>query len=324
MEEFKSLEVAAGRGGKQVVMELLKHIRTKKIRRPDVVLEYGVDLIQDNAGIGDERWTVMEQVFQAALDLNNNDIAQFCIKALKVQFPSSNRVQRLVGLQHEAKGEFSAAESLYKNMLAETPTNTLVFKRLVACQVAQGKKAGAIRALNAYLNDFPADAVAWQQLGDLHCAVSNYEAAAFCYEELVLTQPSNCLFHLRLAELYYTLGSVGSAPALEGVSGGGGGGSSAQVQQLVLARKHFSRALELQRSNNPRALMGLAMACAALSGGKSTKSTASSSSAASDADLNGALHQMAAGELKKLYKKARPEVAAAASAVLDGQSKIMK
>ena len=35
-----------------------------------------------------------------------------------------------------------------------------------------------------------------------------FQAAAFCYEELVLVSPSDHIVHCRLAEVYYTMGGA--------------------------------------------------------------------------------------------------------------------
>ena len=43
--------------------------------------------------------------------------------------------------------------------------------------------------------------------------VSKYEAAAFCYEELVLSNPTSHINHCRLGEIYYTLGGKHIAKA---------------------------------------------------------------------------------------------------------------
>lgn len=42
---------------------------------------------------------------------------------------------------------------------------------------------------------FQSDAAAWQELAELYLAISKYEAAAFCYEECLLTNPTNHIFH---------------------------------------------------------------------------------------------------------------------------------
>ena len=45
------------------------------------------------------------------------------------------------------------------------------------------------------------DYEAWQELCDLYIRVQDYEKAAFCMEELVMSNPHNHLIHLKYAEV---------------------------------------------------------------------------------------------------------------------------
>jgi tetratricopeptide (TPR) repeat protein len=60
---------------------------------------------------------------------------------------------------------------------------------------------GAIKKLTEYLDKFAADAEGWTELGSLYLKDSRFECAKFCYEELILTNPYNHLFHQRYAEV---------------------------------------------------------------------------------------------------------------------------
>lgn len=44
-------------------------------------------------------------------------------------------------------------------------------------------------------------------MGEIYCEKSNFLKASFCYEELVVLNPNNDIFTLRLAELYLTQNS---------------------------------------------------------------------------------------------------------------------
>mmetsp|Transcript_15888 Transcript_15888/g.21013 ORF Transcript_15888/g.21013 Transcript_15888/m.21013 type:complete len:304 (-) Transcript_15888:307-1218(-) len=279
-ETLKSL--AKNAGSKKNSLELLNYIRTNKVRRPDLVLEYGKGLLSYGSSLGDELWTIHEQIFQAALDFGETEISQQSLTALEKQFPGSSRVKRLSGMFQESKENYDAAETIYKALLQENPANTLVTKRLIAIQLAKGKTAAAVKLLNAYLTESPADTSAWQKLAEIHMSISNYEAAAFCYEELVLAEPAMASHHLRLGELYYTLG--------EGLGGSG------SLEQFRLARKHFSRAIELSKPGlNPRAHMGLCMTAAAYASCKGAKG---------DLEINAALHELGKDTLAEAYSAA--------------------
>jgi hypothetical protein len=41
----------------------------------------------------------------------------------------------------------------------------------------------------------------WTELGELYLAQGAYRYAAFCYEELVLLNPMDAIFHSRLADV---------------------------------------------------------------------------------------------------------------------------
>ena len=56
------------------------------------------------------------------------------------------------------------------------------------------------------MEKFQADASAWQELANLYISLSKYDSAAFCFEELILSDPMNHMKHCRLAEIYYTMG----------------------------------------------------------------------------------------------------------------------
>jgi len=198
----------------------------------------------------------------------------------------------------EAKGNFDRAEAIYEGLLKDNAANTLVAKRLVTIQLAKGNTASAVQLLNQYLLDSPVDMNAWLELAEIHMSVGNYDAAAFCYEELILCAPNNPPFHTRLAELYYTLA----------------GGSS--IEYLRMARKHFSRAIELtQPFPYARANMGLCLTTVEYAACKGSKG---------DAEINAALHNLGKENLVKAYKQADSSVASIAEAVLQVQAETLR
>ena len=96
-------------------------------------------------------------------------------------------------------------------------------KRRVSILKAQGKISGAISTLNKFLAPYQADMAAvhyiavqsnflifdftanlcyqWSEMAELQLSVSNYKNAAFCFEELILSDPMSYLLHCRLAEV---------------------------------------------------------------------------------------------------------------------------
>ena len=122
----------------------------------------------------------------------------------------------------------------------------------VAILRAQGRPAEASRRLCEYLQVVCSDADAWLELHALYLARQQARRAAFCIEELILVNPMAYMYHIRYAEILYTLGC----------------GDKGTPEQLRSARKYFAHALELNPQGNTRALFGLLLCCAALSGSK--------------------------------------------------------
>ncbi|XP_038850044.1 ER membrane protein complex subunit 2-like isoform X2 [Salvelinus namaycush] len=110
-------------------------------------------------------------------------------------------------------------------------------KRKISILKAQGKSAEAIRELNEYLEQFVGDQEAWHELSELYINEHDYGKAAFCLEELMMTNPHNHLYCEQYAEVKYTQGGL---------------------ENLELSRKYFAQALKLN-NRNMRALFGLYM-----------------------------------------------------------------
>jgi tetratricopeptide (TPR) repeat protein len=108
---------------------------------------------------------------------------------------------RLEALLFEAKGEWTDAERAYALILENNPFDQIVHKRKIAIAKAQGDMALAVEYLNKYLELFMADHDAWRELAETYVALQMYKQAAFCYEELILAQPTVPLYHLAYAEV---------------------------------------------------------------------------------------------------------------------------
>jgi predicted Zn-dependent protease len=272
------------------IMELLKCMRVHRIRDSRLVVRFGGAAVRKMLGqLGDDKWAIYEQVFIAALDTGDDELANDCLAALMVQFKDSSRVKRLVGLQSEAKREFKAASETYDELLEANPCNALALKRRVALLLGQGKAKEAVRELNDLLEQYHGDATAWQCLADLYLGMSKYDAAAFCFEELLLHDPMNHMLHCRLGEVYFTLG---------------------RPEDLANARKYFAQSLEVKTRGNVRALHGLAACCAAV---------AEDPKRSGRAEVNRALHEHASSELRALYRKQCPDLMPRLEATLDEQ-----
>ncbi|KAG5626327.1 hypothetical protein H5410_011545 [Solanum commersonii] len=201
-EEVNRLEnqVENGGGG---VWEYLCLVHKLKLRRSDMVLKHGFSILNDSkkrSALGPEEWTLYEQVSVAAMDCQSIDVAKDCIKVLQRKFPGSKRVGRLEAMLLEARGLWSEAENAYSSLLEENPFDQVVHKRRVAMAKAQGNTSAAIDWLNKYLDLFMADHEAWRELAEIYVSLQMYKQAAFCYEELILSQPTVPLYHLAYAD----------------------------------------------------------------------------------------------------------------------------
>ncbi|XP_032916522.1 ER membrane protein complex subunit 2 [Catharus ustulatus] len=212
--------------------------REENYRNSEQIVDVGEELINEYASkLGDDIWIIYEQVMIAALDCSRDDLALFCLQELRRQFPGSHRVKRLTGMRFEAMERYDDAIQLYDRILQEDSTNTAARKRKIAIRKAQGKNLEAIRELNEYLEQFVGDQEAWHELAELYINEHDYAKAAFCLEELMMTNPHNHLYCQQYAEVKYTQGGL---------------------ENLELSRKYFAQALKLN-NRNMRALFGLYM-----------------------------------------------------------------
>ncbi|KAG8058005.1 hypothetical protein GUJ93_ZPchr0002g25151 [Zizania palustris] len=240
------LEEQAGHGGGGA-WEYLCLARKLRARRPDPVLRLGLALLNNSSArsrLASEQWTLYEQVAVAAMDCHRLDVAKDCIGVLSKQFPGSARIGRLEALLFEAKGEWADAERAYALILENNPFDQIVHKRKIAIAKAQGDMSLAVEYLNKYLELFMADHDAWRELAEIYVSLQMYKQAAFCYEELILAQPTIPLYHLAYAEVLYTMGGL---------------------ENLQTARKYYASTIKLTGGKNTRALFGVCLCSAAIS-----------------------------------------------------------
>ncbi|GAB4855408.1 hypothetical protein Ancab_024031 [Ancistrocladus abbreviatus] len=277
--ELNALESQVENGGGGA-WDYLSLIRKLKIRRSDNVLKYGLPILNDpkkRATLGDDEWTLYEQVAVAALDCHCIDVARDCIKVLRKKFPESKRVGRLEAMLLEAKGSWEDADKAYSSLLEDNPLDQVIQKRRVAVAKAQGDTLKAIELLNKYLEIFMADNDAWRELAETYVSLQMYKQAAFCYEELILSQPTVPLYHLAYADVLYTLGGL---------------------ENFQTAKKYYASTIDLTGGKNTRALYAICLCTSAI--GQLTKGRNKE-----DRD-NSELHSLAATALEKDYKNRAP------------------
>jgi tetratricopeptide (TPR) repeat protein len=156
-------------------------------------------------------------------------------------------------MYYEAAANTFKAQEIYLEILESTPEDCATMKRLISLYRNNDMPNDAISMLNKYLEINQVDEEAWLELCDMYLAKQNFTKAQFCYEELLMVNPTNYQHNLKYAEILYSLAI----------------GSNTQMSLLELSRKYFSHALVLideineKRVNNnvARALWGLIKVC---------------------------------------------------------------
>ncbi|KAJ1647780.1 tetratricopeptide repeat domain-containing protein [Coemansia erecta] len=191
-------------------LALLAEIRQSSERRPFEVLKLAEPLLNKGtiSQAGDDVWLVYEQVFLAAIDEGQIELAKAILITLQKRFSGSQRVKRLYGLVNEAAGHPGESKKLYDEIIEKDETNVLASKRIVAMLKAQGRYAQAIKELVSYLDVYANDFEGWLELAHLYLGQHMYAQAAFCIEEVILLQPANHYYHLCYAEINYTMGRL--------------------------------------------------------------------------------------------------------------------
>lgn len=234
------------------VITKLRNWREDCVRDPEAMRDLWkrIDQIEKKLSF-EEKWTVIEQFCIAGIDLNDPLIYKTCLVRLNRQFPSSQRVKLLyIMATYERTGNFNEAIRHYDEMIEDDETNTSARKRKIAILISQNKNVDAIRELCEYLKKFMNDNDAWKELCELYMIEQDYQKAIFCMEELLLSHPLSHIYHTRLADIHYTVGSY---------------------ESLELARSYYTQALKLNDRTNVRALYGLQLTLnSLLSGNKIT------------------------------------------------------
>ncbi|KAI8929583.1 hypothetical protein BC831DRAFT_443296 [Entophlyctis helioformis] len=203
---------------------------------PSIVLELGTTLLARHASSlpAIERFAITEQVFVAALDTGDTQLAKRMLDTITAAFPpaKSIRSQRLNGQYLETLGDHERAFDLYQAALDADEANGALWKRCIARFISMGDRERAIEALVGYVDRFMQDAEGWMMLAKLYADACRFQQAAFCLEEVLVLRPSSPLHQVRYAEVVASLG------------------------RLHTAVKYYSSALELLE-DHVRALYGL-------------------------------------------------------------------
>eukprot|EP00586_Coscinodiscus_wailesii_P016678 CAMPEP_0172500668 /NCGR_PEP_ID=MMETSP1066-20121228/141552_1 /TAXON_ID=671091 /ORGANISM="Coscinodiscus wailesii, Strain CCMP2513" /LENGTH=260 /DNA_ID=CAMNT_0013275013 /DNA_START=76 /DNA_END=855 /DNA_ORIENTATION=+ len=236
-------------------LAILRHIRTHKLRKPELVLHHGQALLFTPKSLFSptpnlspaERLSCLEQLLLSAIDVQNHPLAEKCLSLLRssphIDPATSTRYRRLLALCLESAGDTASAEKIYDELSNDNAANLFAMKRKYCLlRGCVGKESAARDALNDYLDANRSDVAAWKEMSELCLEVSDYKGAAYCLEEVVLSDPLNAELHCLLGEVYVSCGT--------------------SLNNLKLGRKHMAQSLELKsaQDGNMRGLFGLVSA----------------------------------------------------------------
>jgi len=242
---------------RQGCVEALRNLRATGLRESHFTVSSAKDALKKGGMDEAERWAVTEQLCIAQLDCGMREEAAETLEKINEKFPSSKfvRTRRLEGFVAEERGDITAAEEIYAELVGQpledggTNSDIIAMKRQAALLRAAGDYSGAIEQLNKIIMITMCDVETWLELADVYERVNNLPYAAFCFEEVLLAMPWNFRVWVRAAEAWYS------------------------SREFLLARKYFAYAVELSRGSDarhyedhvdPRALVGLCIACRAV------------------------------------------------------------
>lgn len=244
LRQQRQHQPAGRRIGFDEAREILQKWREENARCPEKVRDLWIHCLSKCKSLGDERWLIVEQVAMAGMDLHDTSLIKECLSILESKFPKSSRVRRLKVMANvEMRERYEEALKTYDAMIKKDEANSILYKRKIAILIAQKRTPEIIKELSEYLKKFMNDTEAWLELCDVYIQEQAYSKAAFCMEELIITNPHNHLYHQRFAEIQYTIGTT---------------------ESLELARSYFAQAVKLNPSNL-RALYGLQLTAYTLS-----------------------------------------------------------
>jgi len=271
IENFLPLQQASYGG----LRKFLLFYKRNLVRLPEALLKAGVKLISNFKGkLGDEYYLVLEDLFHAAIECQQFEVAKFALTKLKEKFENAPKILKLNGIYKESTGERDEAENTYDYILSENPLNMEARKRKIAVLRTDGETNQAIEELNKFLQENFCDKEAWLELADIYLEKLNYQKALYCYEQVCLLAPKNMHYFIRCAEILYTLGG----PA-----------------NLGLARNYYTYALYFEEENLP-GLLGLIRTCKALEAQKKGNAK------------NKEILELAQRALRKVYQTKNPQL----------------
>ena len=137
----------------------------------ELILERGIALVQQHPGyVKGSKFYIVEECFFAACELQQLEWARFFLQMIRLEFPESIKVMRLLAVYHEAKGEMDKAQNILVDLVEQNPLDKQSTKRLLALYRDMHMNAEAIELLNKYTELNQTDQEAWLELADMYHA----------------------------------------------------------------------------------------------------------------------------------------------------------
>jgi len=143
-----------------------------------------------------DTWTIHENALYASLRTGDDATARQLLSRLTARFGEENpRVLTLRGIYEETvaknNAELEAVLKNYDKFLKDDPTLFPIRKRRAVVLKALGRTQDAVAALVELVDQSPADAEAWAELGDLYKELGSFSQAIYCWEEVLLFAPNS-------------------------------------------------------------------------------------------------------------------------------------
>jgi tetratricopeptide (TPR) repeat protein len=157
-----------------------------------------------------ERFDIYEQMFMAALELNDHTLAKSYLDLIVEKFPGNKscRSSTLSGMYHQGLKEYKVAMEFYDRALGIDECYVLAMKKKISCLIDQDKIQEAVKKLVEYVDIYMQDTEAWAQLAKLYTLHGKYAEAAFCMEELLIHSPQDPFYQTRYADLQVLNGEL--------------------------------------------------------------------------------------------------------------------
>ncbi|KAJ3475153.1 hypothetical protein NLI96_g12026 [Meripilus lineatus] len=191
-------------------VQKLASYKPRKSAQSRATLAKGILQLRDNAFSrqGEESWESLEKLTLAALDEENYEVADECLKLISDRFPNSPRVDCLTGIRMEATERPEIALRYYEELLEADSSNSAIWRRKVSVLRRMGKIDAAVTELSALLDTFYTEVDGWLELADLYNSCQQYTYALQSLSHALLLAPQNPFHFLLFAETAYLASDI--------------------------------------------------------------------------------------------------------------------